>query len=78
MKYHIMRHFIRICTVCLDKIDHQRKKYIFIFFYFGGGGGGGGGVISVCDPLLFIMSHLDLTVSYFMDKKLVRHFDSDR
>ena len=27
MKCHIMWHFIRVCTVCEDKIDLQRKKY---------------------------------------------------
>ena len=26
----IMRHFIRVCTVCLNKINLQRKKYFFL------------------------------------------------
>ena len=28
MKCSIMQHFTRVCTVCLDQIDLQRKKYI--------------------------------------------------
>ena len=63
---------------CLLRQNRSSEKEIHFYFFLFWGGGGGGGVISVCDPLLFIMSHLDLTVSYFMDKKLVRHFDSDR
>ena len=34
MKCHIMRHFVRACTVCLAKIDLQRNKYIFLIIIF--------------------------------------------
>ena len=31
MKCRIKQHFIRVCTVCKDKNDLQRKKYIFVW-----------------------------------------------
>ena len=56
MKCRIMQHFIRVCTVCWDKINLQRKKYIFQKF----------------QPLTpqYIMDSLDLTVSNFMEKSI--------
>ena len=30
MKLRILLHFIRICAVCQDEIDQQRKKYILV------------------------------------------------
>ena len=50
----MMRHFIRVCTVCKDKINLQRKKYnIFL-------------EIITCDPSTFTMDHPGLTGSNFM------------
>ena len=57
MKCRMMWHFIRVCTVCLDKIDLQRKKYHIL---------GGGGIIT-CDPLIYTMDHPNLTLSSFIE-----------
>ena len=53
MKSHIVSHFIRVCTVCLDKIDLRREKYNFF-------------LIITCDPSIYTIDHLDLALSNFM------------
>ena len=39
------RHFISVCTVCLDKIDLHRKKYNILL------------KIIACDPSMYTMDH---------------------
>ena len=57
MKCCILRHFIRDCTVCCDKIDYQSKKYIFF-------------LILTCDPQIYTMDHTDLTISDFKGESI--------
>ena len=51
----ILWHFIRVCTVCLSKIDLHRKKYDIF------------GEIITRDFSIYTMDYPDLTVSNFME-----------
>ena len=55
MKCSMLPHFIRVCTICLDKIDLHRKKYNICL------------EIIICDPSIYIMGHPDQTVSNFIE-----------
>ena len=53
-----MPHFIRVCTVCLEKIHLQRKKFnIFL-------------KIITCGPSVYTMDHPDFIVCSFMEKSI--------
>ena len=58
MNYRIMRHFIRVCTVCYmeDKIILQRKRYNNSLEI----------MHETCDSSIYIMDHADSTLSNFM------------
>ena len=58
MKYHIMRHFIRICTVCKYKIDIQRKKCHNVL------------EIITCNPSVYKMDHPDFIVCGLMENPI--------
>ena len=53
-----MWHFIRVCTVCKYKNDLQREKNQYYL------------EIITCDPSVYAMDHLDLTVSNFFEDSI--------
>ena len=57
MKCHIMQHFIKVCTVCWNKIDLLRKKYNLF-------------LIITCDPSIYTMDHPDFIVCSFMENSI--------
>ena len=60
-----MSHFTMFCTVCLDKINLQRKKYnIFL-------------KIMTCNPSIYTIDHPDLTVSNVMGNYGTKRVDID-
>ena len=61
MKCSIMLHFIRVCTVCSDKINLQRKNLEIQCFL----------EINTCDPsIIYTMDHPDLNVSNIMGNSI--------
>ena len=53
-----MLHYIRVCTICQDKINLQRKKYTIL------------GEIITCDPSKHTMDHSDYLVCSFMETSI--------
>ena len=51
----IKRYFTWVCTVCKDKLHYQRNKYYICL------------EIVTCQPSIYIMGHVESTVSYFME-----------
>ena len=64
MKCLKVQHFIRVGTVCLDKIDLQRRISMVFFFFWGGGG------VITLNPLIYLMNHPDLDVENLMEKPI--------
>ena len=54
----IRQHFTSVCTGCEDKIDLQRKEYNIFF------------EIVTCNPSIYTMDHLDISVSNFMENSI--------
>ena len=53
-----MGHFIRVCTVCQNKIDLQRKKHNMFL------------EIITCDPSVYTMDHPDFIVCWLMENSI--------
>ena len=52
------QHFIRVCTICLVKINYQRKKNNIF------------SETITCGPSIYTIDHPDFTVSNFMEKSV--------